>query len=92
MAWEQFQKQRVFWQEIDHIDEWMKGNMYRRSDHQGMRLYRMDCWTRTIKSQKGQGKKAIRMMGRERKIRDKTKEKRDQHPRKAKQNEANKET
>lgn len=31
MAWEQFQKQRVFWQEIDHIDEWMKGNMYRRS-------------------------------------------------------------
>lgn len=52
----------------------------------------MDCWTRTIKSQKGQGKKAIRMMGRERKIRDKTKEKRDQHPRKAKQNEANKET
>ena len=61
-------------------------------DHQGMRLYRMDCWTRTIKSQKGQGKKAIRMMGRERKIRDNTKEKRDQHPRKAKQNEANKET
>lgn len=52
----------------------------------------MDCWTRTIKSQKGQGKKAIRMMGREREIRDKTKEKRDQRPRKAKQNEANKET
>lgn len=45
----------------------------------------MDCWTRTIKSQKGPGKKAIRMMGRERGIRDETKEKRDQHPRKAKQ-------